>query len=126
MGHLGGAVRLTHADADPNAEPATVAFVSEDFFKTVGVWPAAGRAFREPGDVVLPERYWSSRFNSDPGIVGERVWQGYGEGEWSSSMDRGRCDAGGLRGVLARHRFPAILDIVGVAKLDGNHRNFAA
>ena len=107
-GHLGGAVRLTHADADPNAEPATVAFVSEDFFKTVGVWPAAGRAFREPGDVVLPERYWSSRFNIRSRDHRPACLARVRRRRVEQSAYRGRCDAGGLRGVLARHRFPAI------------------
>ena len=116
---------MTFADADQNAEPATVAFVSEDFFKTVGVWPAAGRAFREADDVVLPAKLWSSRFNSDPGIIGQRVWQGYGEGEWSSQHTVAGVMPAGFEVCSRAIDFLQPLDIAAVANIDGNNRDFA-
>lgn len=121
--HLGGAVKLTFADADPNAEPATVAFVSADFFKTVGVWPAAGRTFGDPGDVVLQDRYWHSRFGADPGIVGERVWHGYGEGSgWSSQWTVAGVMPPGFAVYSRAVEFLQALNIAEVARIDGGHR----
>jgi putative ABC transport system permease protein len=121
-GHLGGAVKLSNADADPNAEPATVAFVSADFFKTVGVWPSAGRAFRGPGDVVLPDRYWRSRFGADPAIVGTIVWQGYGEGKWSSQHTVAGVMPAGFEVCSRAIDFLQPLDIAEVARVDGGYR----
>lgn len=121
--HLGGAVKLTLADADPNAEPALVAFVSADFFKTVGVWPAAGRVFDDPGDVVLQDRYWHSRFDADPGVVGERVWHGYGAGGgWSSQWTVAGVMPAGFEVVSRAIDFLQAFDIAEVARLNGAHR----
>jgi putative ABC transport system permease protein len=121
--HLGGAVKLTLADADPNAEPALVAFVSADFFKTVGVWPVAGRVFGDPGDVLLQDRYWHSRFDADPGVVGERVWHGYGEGSgWSSQWTVAGVMPAGFEVVSRAIDFLQALDIAEVARINGGHR----
>lgn len=125
-GHLGGAAPLTFADADPNAEPATVAFVSADFFRTVGVWPAAGRAFGDPADVVLPDRYWRSRFAADRGIVGKRVWQGYGGGKWSSQHTVAGVMPAGFEVCSRAIDFLQPLDIAEVARIDGGYRVAAA
>jgi putative ABC transport system permease protein len=98
--HLGGAERLTFADADPNAEPATVALVSRDFFEVTGARPRLGRTFSraerpdaksaswqtDPA-VLLQEAYWRRRFQGRPNIVGEAVWQDYGAGpQWSREV----------------------------------------
>ena len=58
--------------------------VSHDFFQTLGVQPALGRAFLEsetasPGEydytpvVILSHDLWSRRFRSDPEIVGKTI-----------------------------------------------------
>jgi len=51
-----------------------------DFFPMMGVAPARGRVFKpeefEPGAdnvVVLSDRFWSSRFGSDPNIIGRTI-----------------------------------------------------
>jgi predicted permease len=56
--------------------------VSEDFFTVLGVRPAAGRVFVAGDDAprggervaVLSERFWRSRFNADPAVVGRTVY----------------------------------------------------
>lgn len=86
--HLGGASPLTAADADPNAEPATAALVSPSFFEITGVRPRLGRTFapKEPA-VLLQHAYWRRRFQSRHEVVGQKVWQGYGEGPgWSREL----------------------------------------
>ncbi|MEK7755111.1 MAG: ABC transporter permease, partial [Acidobacteriota bacterium] len=56
--------------------------VSGNYFAVLGVKPLLGRFFlpEEQGDkpgaypvVVIGERLWRSRFNADPGVIGERV-----------------------------------------------------
>ena len=54
--------------------------VSADFFPTLGVQPALGRAFtadeQQPGRdrvVVLTDALWRSRFGADPGIIGRSI-----------------------------------------------------
>ena len=54
--------------------------VSGNFFKALGVAPALGRVFTDDEDqpntnnvVVLSDRFWRTRFGSDPGIVGQRL-----------------------------------------------------
>jgi len=55
-------------------------FVSANFFDTVGVQPAIGRAFlpeeEQPGndqEVVLSNGLWQRRFASDPAIIGKTM-----------------------------------------------------
>ncbi len=54
--------------------------VSGDFFDTMGVMPALGRALQPADDheglhhvAVLTHRLWTSRFGSDPSIVGQEI-----------------------------------------------------
>lgn len=63
-------------------EPERVRYatVSANFFRTLGVMPARGRAFRDDDDavvgarpVVLGRGLWLSRFGGDPGILGRTV-----------------------------------------------------
>jgi len=64
------------------AEPGRVigGFVSADFFKTLGVEPALGRAFLPGEDQAGAERVaivnpvvWRDRFGADPGLVGQTL-----------------------------------------------------
>jgi len=59
------------------------AAVSHDTFSLLGIEPAQGRSFRpeedQPGAervVVLSDRLWSRRFNSDPDVLGKSVTLG--------------------------------------------------
>ena len=56
--------------------------VSGNFFEALGVLPALGRVFTPEQDdrvykghpsVVLSYRYWTTRFNSDPAVVGQKI-----------------------------------------------------
>ena len=70
-----GASLGLESDAEP--EPVSVVFVTPRFFNTLRWEPALGRAphpeEEEPGappTALLSHRFWSSRFASDPEIVG--------------------------------------------------------
>src|SRR5262245_10128740 len=61
------------------------AFVSGSFFATLGVAPALGRVLASADDArgcsplaVISHRFWRSRFNSDPNVVG-RTLEMYGK-----------------------------------------------
>jgi hypothetical protein len=63
-------------------EPEMVrgAFVTADFFTTLGVLPLRGRTFAAGEDsraadrvVVLGEGFWRRRFGGDPGVVGRQI-----------------------------------------------------
>jgi predicted permease len=54
--------------------------VSEDFFRTLGVFPAQGRAFTREEDTpggervaILSDGLWRRRFGADPAVVGRTV-----------------------------------------------------
>jgi putative ABC transport system permease protein len=56
------------------------AWVSGDFFATLGVQPAAGRFFTSADDApgapnvaVLTHAFWTRRFGADPGIIGQTI-----------------------------------------------------
>jgi putative ABC transport system permease protein len=66
--------------AGREAERISSAYVSEDFFKVVGLSPKLGRIFTEeeekPGGplvVVISDRLWQRAFGRDPAIVGRQV-----------------------------------------------------
>ncbi|MCU1264396.1 MAG: hypothetical protein JWM21_714 [Acidobacteria bacterium] len=66
--------------SDGQAEGVVKALVSANFFDTVGVKPALGRAFETGEDqagrdleVVLSSRLWKNRFGADPGIIGKTI-----------------------------------------------------
>ncbi|MDP8983236.1 MAG: ABC transporter permease [Acidobacteriota bacterium] len=68
--------------AGTSGEPARVEqfLVTTDFFSTVGVQPALGRAFL-PGEdelgrqrvVLLSDRLWRRSFGADPGVIGKTM-----------------------------------------------------
>ena len=68
---------------DATAVPKTTygAYVSGNFFRTLGVQPALGRAFLESEDqaagraavVVLGHDFWVSEFNANPAVVGSSI-----------------------------------------------------
>ncbi|MBL8228213.1 MAG: ABC transporter permease [Bryobacterales bacterium] len=63
---------------DGEGQPASLAFVSANFFEQLGGVPAMGRPFRrgeEPGApvVVVSHQFWSSRLRSDPATIGSTV-----------------------------------------------------
>ncbi len=67
------------SDANSN-EYITGLIVSSDFFRVIGVSPAAGRAFTAAEDspsgervVILGDGLWRRRFGSDPAIIGKTI-----------------------------------------------------
>ena len=80
-------------------------FVSANFFDTLGVQPALGRAFRQeeeqPGhdqEVILSNGLWQRRFASDPAIIGKPM-----------QIDGKKCD---IVGVTSREfTFPVGAEI---------------
>ena len=75
------AMSLGGADASSGAERIFTTLVTDNYFSVLGVVPAAGRLFSaddtgRPGAdpvVVLSHRFWTRRFNKDPGVVGRTV-----------------------------------------------------
>ena len=77
--YAGSDVSLTGTGEPERVEAARV---SDDFFATLGVAPARGRAFapdeEAPGSgpapvVIISDALWRRRFGADPGIVGRSV-----------------------------------------------------
>src|SRR5215475_5495280 len=75
--YLPGSFVLTGA-----GEPEEIGgrLVTANFFATLGVWPALGRAFTEDEDkpggervVILSHRVWEGHFNGDPNLVGRTI-----------------------------------------------------
>ena len=70
-----------HVSDGGRTEQTLGELVSGTFFTELGLWPAAGRLFtpadeRAPGAhpyAVLSYRYWHTRFNGDPGVIGRRI-----------------------------------------------------
>ena len=68
-------------DASTPAKTTYGTFVSGNFFRTLGVQPALGRAFLESEDqavgrdavVVLGHDFWVSEFNANPSVVGSSL-----------------------------------------------------
>lgn len=64
---------------DGRPERLTGVQITSDFFKLLGMSPAAGRAFAdadlrdESRSVVISHRLWTNRFQSDPSIVGQVI-----------------------------------------------------
>src|SRR5215471_4606919 len=62
-------------------ETATVSMVSSDFFEVLGVQAQLGRALTAADDhppdahpvAVLSQRFWRSRFGSNPSVIGRTV-----------------------------------------------------
>jgi putative ABC transport system permease protein len=62
------------------AERVSAAFVSDNFFKVIGLSPQLGRTFSEeeekaggPQAVVISDRLWQRAFNRDPAVLGRPV-----------------------------------------------------
>ena len=63
------------------AELGTASMVSSNYFDTLGLAPARGRAFREDEDrspsnalvTVISDRLWRRRFAADPNVLGQTV-----------------------------------------------------
>jgi predicted permease len=63
-------------------ERVTGEAVSDNFFAVLGVSPVAGRVFTDGDDnvaggasvAVLSDRFWRTRFQSDPGVVGRTIY----------------------------------------------------
>lgn len=62
------------------AERISSAYVTENFFKVIGLSPELGRTFTEdeekpgsPQAVVISDRLWQRAFNRDPGVLGRPV-----------------------------------------------------
>ena len=68
-------------ESDSTTEIAVGTFVSGNYFSVLRVTPAAGRLLtpeddRAPGSgpfIVISHRFWQSRFQGDPQIVGKKV-----------------------------------------------------
>ena len=68
--------------ATSNDERALTLFVSENFFSVLGAQAIRGRVFRQQDSshlaaspaVLISGNYWQRKFNSDPSIVGTKVF----------------------------------------------------
>src|SRR5262249_17311182 len=66
---------------DGRTEIVSGEFVSGNYFPVLGVGAAIGRVFTAADDLyqkqhpvaVLSYRYWQSRFNGEPGVLGKRI-----------------------------------------------------
>jgi len=63
-----------------SSETVHTSFVTEDFFRVMGVQPAVGRAFSDeehksggPGVALLGNGLWQRAFGSDPSVIGRTV-----------------------------------------------------
>ena len=110
--------RAARGGALPAAVPASISvdnrterveaeMVSGNYFSMLGVKPALGRVFSSQEDdqvfsghpvVVLSHDYWTTRFASDPGVVGKKILVN------DYPMDDRRRVGGGVR----RHRSGAV------------------
>ena len=74
-------VAQLHLVSAGDSEEARGEFVSANYFSTVGVQPALGRAFLPQEDsvpnrdavAVISDRLWKARFNQDPAILGREI-----------------------------------------------------
>ena len=63
------------------AEPLIFSYVTDNYFTTLGIRPAAGRLFlpgegERPGAppiIVLGYSYWQKRFSGDPKVIGQQI-----------------------------------------------------
>lgn len=69
-------------------ERVDIVRVTPDFFATLGLGPAFGRAFTEAetryetaGVAILTDAYWRAHFGGDPGVLGRRIRVDGGEKE---------------------------------------------
>jgi predicted permease len=67
-------------EAGQMPEQVDAAWISANFFSTLGVQPVLGRDFSEADDnqaanatVILSNNFWKRRYASDPGIVGRQI-----------------------------------------------------
>ena len=63
-----------------STERGQITIVSPEFFSTLGVGPAFGRAFTEAETTyetdnvaILTDLYWRQRFNADPHVIGKQI-----------------------------------------------------
>src|SRR5688572_19247479 len=75
--YSGTSFNLTGSDTP---EVVRAAWVTGDFFSTLGVQPQLGRFFAPPDDapgaadaVVLSHAFWARRFRADPAIIGQTI-----------------------------------------------------
>lgn len=59
--------------ATRHVEFASVAVVSENYFKVLGVAPLHGRTFDATPSVLISENYWTRRFAADPTMLGKTI-----------------------------------------------------
>ena len=69
------------ADGGKLPEQIDAAWCSANFFSTLGIAPAIGRAFTEEDDrpdaeatAILSDAFWKRRYNGDPAILGGKIW----------------------------------------------------
>ena len=67
--------RFALRSQDVAAEMVDGEYVADNFFPVLGVRPAMGRLIgaEDDGAAVISWRYWKSRFNLDPGILGKQI-----------------------------------------------------
>lgn len=78
--HFAAALGFIGARGEEHGHDWTLARVTTDFARTLGVTPALGRAFaeddaRDGADsvLVLSDAVWRSRFGADPGVIGREL-----------------------------------------------------
>jgi predicted permease len=69
------------AEGNQLPEKVDAAWVTANFFSTLGVQPAMGRSFSEFDDrpdagatAILSHSFWKRRYGADPNVVGRKIW----------------------------------------------------
>jgi putative ABC transport system permease protein len=69
------------AEGNQLPEKVDAAWVTANFFSTLGVQPAMGRGFSESDDrpaagatAILSNSFWKRRYGADPNVVGRKIW----------------------------------------------------
>ncbi len=69
------------AEGNQLPEKVDAAWVTANFFSTLGVQPAMGRGFSEFDDrlgagatAILSNSFWKRRYGADPNVVGRKIW----------------------------------------------------
>ncbi|GGH04045.1 ABC transporter permease [Silvibacterium dinghuense] len=69
------------AESGQLPEAANAAWVTANFFSTLGMQPVLGRSFTQADDspdanatAILSYSFWKRRYAADPGVLGRRIW----------------------------------------------------
>ena len=70
---IGQAEWTTPMTVDGGTDFVQVSLVTDNYFAVLGVKPALGGLFSGTETVILSDRYWRKKFNSDPRVIGRAI-----------------------------------------------------